>query len=28
VHEVCDGTPRVCGAIVWGIKNARHWQPA
>jgi hypothetical protein len=28
VHEVRDGTLRVCGTIVWEIKNTRHWQPA
>ena len=26
VHEVRDGTLRVCGTIVWEIKNTRHWQ--
>jgi hypothetical protein len=28
VHEVRDGTLRVCGTIVWEMKNTRHWQPA
>jgi hypothetical protein len=28
VHEVRDHTLRVCGTIVWEIKNTRHWQPA
>jgi hypothetical protein len=28
VHEVRDRTLRVCGTIVWEIKNTRHWQPA
>jgi len=26
VHEVRDRTLRVCGTIVWEIKNTRHWQ--
>ena len=24
VDEVCDRTRRVCGTIVWEIKNTRH----
>ena len=28
MHEVRDRALRVCGTIVWEIKNARHWQPA
>ncbi len=28
VHEVRDRALRVCGTIVWEIKNTRHWQPA
>jgi hypothetical protein len=28
VHEVRDRAQRVCGTIVWEIKNTRHWQPA
>jgi hypothetical protein len=28
VHEVRHRTLRVCGTIVWEIKNTRHWQPA
>jgi hypothetical protein len=28
VQEVRDGTIKVCGTIVWEIKNTRHWQPA
>jgi hypothetical protein len=28
VHEVRDRTLRVCGTIVWEMKNTRHWQPA
>jgi hypothetical protein len=28
VHEVRDGTLRVCGTIVWEMKNTRHWQGA
>jgi hypothetical protein len=28
VHEVHDRTLRVCGTIVWEMKNTRHWQPA
>jgi hypothetical protein len=28
VHEVRDRALRVCGTIVWEMKNTRHWQPA
>jgi hypothetical protein len=28
VHEVRDAAQRVCGTIVWEVKNTRHWQPA
>ena len=28
VQEVRDGTLKVCGTIVWEIKNTRHWQGA
>jgi hypothetical protein len=28
VHEVRDGSLRVCGTIVWETKNTRRWQPA
>jgi len=28
VQEVCDGAGNVCGAIVWEVKNTRHYQPA
>jgi hypothetical protein len=27
VHEVRDQALRLCGTVVWEIKNARHWQP-